>query len=159
MFFGGMYVSDYIIEKLKIENYHKCNNIWDMHRHPDRTVEWGNQLESGEREVYVCVKDNEYVGEIAFYHGQQDPVYTIIGRRVYISRMIVKEELRNQGIGALLLDFMCDLARERGYTELSLGVDVTNLPARHLYKKKGFTKVLYHGTDKWGEFYKLLKRI
>lgn len=147
------------IIKLDPENYHKCSNIWDMKKHPDRAEEWYSQIVEGSREIYVYIKDEEYIGEIAFFFKHEDPDYYIPGRRIYISRMIVKKEFRNQGIGGVLVDFMCDLARKRGYSEISLGVDAVNKPARHLYTKKGFSKVLFHGTDQHGEFYKLLKKL
>jgi ribosomal protein S18 acetylase RimI-like enzyme len=76
-----------------------------------------------------------------------DSDYTIKGRRVYLSRLIVKEEFRNQGIGSILVDFLIEYARELGYQELSLGVDLDNLIAIKLYMKKGFTRVLYQGVD------------
>ena len=152
-------MNEYQIIKLKPENYHKCSNIWDMKKYPDRTETWYKQIVEGSREVYVYLKDDEYIGEIAFFSKYEDPDYYIPGRRVYLSRMIVKSEFRNQGIGGVLIDFMCNLARKSGYSEMALGVDVVNKPARHLYAKKGFEEVLFHGEDQHGEFYKLLKNL
>lgn len=65
--------------------------------------------------------------------------------------MIVK--CRNQGIGHILLDYLIEEAKSLG----SLGVDIDNLRARHLYEKKGFTNLLLEGKDEYGEFVKLLK--
>lgn len=152
-------MNNHQIIKLDPENYNKCSNIWDMKKYPDRTDEWYKQIVEGTREVYVFIKDGDYVGEIAFFLKFEDPDYYIPGKRIYISRMIVKNDFRNQGIGGVLLEFMCELARKRGYQEISLGVDAVNKPARHLYEKKGFTEVLFHGVDQHGEFYKLLKKL
>lgn len=152
-------MSEYIIEKLKPEDYHKCSNIWDMKKYPDRTDEWYREIVDGTREVFIYIQDGEYLGEIALFQKTSDPEYYIPNQRAYLSRMIVKSEFRNQGIGGILIDFLCDLAKEKGYSEISLGVDVINMAARHLYSKKGFTEVLYHGTDQHGEFFKLLKKL
>ena len=108
-------------------------------QYPERTEEWYKQIVEGNREVYVFIIGGEYIGEIAFFNKLEDPDYYIPGKRIYISRMIVKNEFRNMGIGGVLIDFMCDLAYKRGFTEISLGVDAVNKPARHLYEKKGFT--------------------
>jgi ribosomal protein S18 acetylase RimI-like enzyme len=73
--------------------------------------------------------------------------------------MIVKKEFRNRGIAGMLIDHMVDYARELGYKEMSLGVNVDNLAARHLYEKKGFTEIIFHGSDEDGEYVKLIKKL
>ena len=89
----------------------------------------------------------------------EDRDYTIPGQRIYLSRLIVKEEYRGQGIGGILLDYMVKKIREMGYHEISIGVDKDNAAALHLYRKKGFTTVLYEGADQYGEYYKLMKAL
>ena len=44
-----------------------------------------------------------------------------------------------------------------GYKEISIGVDKDNTAALHLYRKKGFTTVIFDGADEYGKYYKLLK--
>ncbi|MEC2176987.1 GNAT family N-acetyltransferase, partial [Bacillus amyloliquefaciens] len=85
--------------------------------------------------------------------------YTIPDKRIYLSRMIVKEGYRNRGIGGIIVDYLIDYAKHLGYEEITLGVDTDNLNARHLYEKKGFTTVLFLGEDEYGEYVKLLKKL
>ena len=85
--------------------------------------------------------------------------YTIPEQRVYISHLIVKHEYRRQGIGKMLVDFITDKAKELGYSEMSIGVDLDNYPALKLYVDAGFNKVIYIGEDKQGKYVKLLKTI
>jgi len=49
----------------------------------------------------------------------------------------VLADWRGQGIGAALLDALCQYAREQGFRALSLSVDRAN-PARRLYARAGF---------------------
>ena len=49
----------------------------------------------------------------------------------------VLAEWRGQGVGAALLDGLCQQARAQGYRALSLSVACTN-PARRLYARAGF---------------------
>ena len=88
-----------------------------------------------------------------------DPDYTILGQRVYVSRMIVKKEYRGRGIGSEILEFLINKATEMGFSEMTIGVDKDNINALHLYRKYGFTQVLFDGADEDGEYYKLMKRI
>ena len=54
---------------------------------------------------------------------------------------------------------MIEKLKYNGYKEITVGVDKDNLAAIHLYRKKGFTKVLFNGGDEQGEYFKLLKKL
>ncbi|MBO5065409.1 MAG: GNAT family N-acetyltransferase [Clostridia bacterium] len=147
-----------VIEPLKPEEYHKCANIWNMKAQP-LAEKWRDEIEIGNRLVFVYKINREFIGEGALVLDTGDPDYTIPGRRVYVSRMIVKKEYRNRGIGSEILEFLIRKAEEMDFTEMTIGVDKDNVNALHLYRKYGFTEVLFDGADKDGEFFKLMKRI
>lgn len=147
------------IIRLLPENYSKCSNIWDMEKNPARTRRWYGELLSGNRLTFVYVEKGEYVGEGSLVLQNGDPDYTVENRRIYLSRMIVKEEYRRRGVGGEMIDYLSRYAKELGYAELSLGVDIANVNARRLYEKKGFTELLFEGEDEHGKFVKLLKRL
>ena len=147
-----------VIEQLQLKDYEKCNNIWNM-----ATCEFiekiRKEIEAGNRTVYIYKIDGEFIGEIAFVLEMNDPDYTRPNHRVYISRLLVKQEYRNKGIGGILIDHVLDVVQELGYKEATIGVDKDNVAALHLYQKKGFVTVLFDGKDEYGEFYKLLKSL
>ena len=146
------------IEPLAPEDYHKCSNIWNMKSQP-LADKWYDEIVSGNRIVYVYKINGEFIGEGALVFDEGDSDYTIPQKRIYVSRMIVKKEYRNRGIGSEILEFLIEKATEMGYTEMTIGVDKDNVNALHLYRKYGFTQVLFDGADEDGEYYKLLKRI
>ena len=150
--------ADITIEPLKLEEYGRCQNIWNMKTQP-LTETWRSEIASGNRLVFIYKINGEFIGEGALVLDADDPDYTIPGRRVYISRMIVKKEYRNRGIGSAVLAFLIEKAKEMGFAEAAIGVDKDNANALHLYRKFGFTEVLFDGADEYGEFYKLLKRL
>lgn len=152
-------MSNGVIIKLDPKDYEKCNNIWDMSRIPERAKCWYDELISGNRIIFVYTENGEFLGEGALLFDRGDPDYTIPNKRIYLSRMIVKAEHRNRGIGGKIIDFLVEYAKNLGYEEMSLGVDVDNEHARHLYEKKGFTDVIFHGVDEQGEYVKLLKKL
>lgn len=82
------------IIKLDLSEYEKCNNIWDMQRHPDKTKLWYDQLVSGNRITFIYRDNGEFVGECSLLFDRGDPDYTIPQQRIYLSRMIVKREFR-----------------------------------------------------------------
>ncbi len=150
------------MEKYKItpitpENYSKCNNIWDMTKDSKYAQKFLKEIINGTRFAFAYSANDEFLGECAIVIKNDDPDYTIENKRAYLSRLIVKDTMRNQGIGNILVDFIISQAKELGFSELSLGVDKDNLVAIHLYKTKGFTNTIYEGEDNLGAFYKLLK--
>ena len=109
--------------------------------------------------VFIYKINGEFIGEGALDFDTGDPDYTIPHKRVYVSRMIVKKEYRGRGIGSDILDFLIAKAKEMGFSEMAIGVDKDNIVALNLYKKFGFTNVLFDGTDEDGEYFKLMKTL
>lgn len=149
----------YQIKKLKLEDYYKCSNIWEMEKRPNISKMFYDELVSGNRITFIYLENNEFIGEGSLVFQHNDPDYTIPEKRIYLSRIIVKDEYQNRGIGGTIVNYLIDYAKQLGYEEITLGVDTDNTNARHLYEKKGFTTVLYHGEDEYGEYVKLLKKL
>ena len=147
------------IELLKIEDYEKCGNIWDMKKHAGLAEQFLTELKSGNRMIWIYQQNGAFLGEIALVKEMNDPDYTIPNRRIYVSRLIVKREYRRQGIGRALVAFVTQKARELGYHELTIGVDLDNYAALKLYIDSGFDKVLFIGEDEQGKYVKLLKTV
>ena len=147
-----------VIEPLKLEEYSKCSNIWNMKKQP-LTEKWREEIARGNRLVFIYKINGEFVGEGALVIDTGDPDYTVPDKRVYVSRMIVKKEYRNRGIGSEILEFLIRKAKEMGFSEMTIGVDKDNENALHLYRKYGFTEVLFDGEDENGEYFKLMKKI
>jgi len=152
-------MTDYKIIKLDPGGYEKCNNIWNMAKNPERTKKWYDEIVSGNRIVYIYTENEEFIGEGALVFENGDRDYTIPNQRIYLSRMIVKPDCQNRGVGGIILDYLIQTAKEFGYKEISLGVDKVNIKARHLYEKKGFNTVIFDGADEHGEYAKLLKML
>lgn len=145
---------NYIIEQLNITNYDKSNNVWNMESFPF-TKQFKKQIAFGNREPYLMKYNNEYISscDLVYNYGE----YTDINK-VYLSRLIVKKEYRNKGIGQELLKYMIALCKEKGYQQITVGVDVDNKKALHIYKKHGF-KTYETATDEYGEYYKMIKQL
>lgn len=56
----------------------------------------------------------------------------------YIDTICVNPNFRGQGIGTLLLNYAETLCKEKGYSKLSLSVELEKVRARQLYEKIGF---------------------
>ena len=128
------------IIRLDLSDFDKCGNIWDMQKQSELAARFLREM----REVVTDAGD---------------PQYTIPDRRLYVSRLIVKDEYRRQGIGKKLVDFIVRNAQQEGYRELSIGVDLDNDPALRLYTQMGFDRIVHIGEDEYGRFIKLIKEL
>jgi ribosomal protein S18 acetylase RimI-like enzyme len=63
---------------------------------------------------------------------------TVDNERFLLDGICVAASARDQGVGTLLLDAICDEARARGYYSVRLDVIDTNPRARALYERNGF---------------------
>ena len=150
---------DFEIIELSPAEFEKCGNIWNMKQQEKLANQFYGELISSQRVTYVCKQDNEFIGEISLVFDTNDSDYTIDKRRVYVSHLIVKPEKRRNGLGKRLVESATDKAKEMGYSEMSIGVDLDNYPALKLYADSGFDKILFIGEDYQGKYVKLLKEI
>ena len=147
------------IIKLKIEDFKKCNNIWDMAKQKELAAKFYNELLSGNRITYVYLDNGEYVGEVSLVFDMNDSDYTISNKRIYLSRLIVKKEFRQKRIGTKLIQYIKNIAKELNYEEISVGVDLDNYKALKLYVKNGFKTIISVDKDEQGEYAKLLMNL
>ena len=149
-------MESYEINRIGLEDYPKCGAIWDMDACP-YTQTFISQIKAGVREVYILTVDGEYIAEYDLVY--DNPEYeTVPGKRLYLSRLIVKKEQRGKGYGKAITQHILTLAKEKGYREIALGVNRDNTAAVGLYKSLGFT-VYEEAEDKDGKFYRMIKQL
>ena len=148
-----------MIIRLKPEDYAKCSNIWDTEAQRELAQQCHAEIVSGNRAAYAYVVGGAFVGEISLVFDAGDPDYTIAGRRVYLSRLIVKPEFQRRGIGKKLVAFAADEAKKSGCREMSVGVNLDNYPALKLYVNAGFREILRADTDEYGAYVKLKRTL
>ena len=152
-----MMETGHTIARLDPADLPKCGNIWDMERQSGLAERFRRELLCGDRITYVYKVKEDFVGEISLVFDMEDPDYTIPGKRVYVSHLLVKRPFRRQGIGKRLTAFAAAEAEAMGYWEQSIGVDLENYAALRLYTEMGFRTILSLGEDAGGRYVKLLR--
>ena len=111
------------------------------------------QQKAGNREAYALYSNGDIAAECHIVY--DNPEYgTVPGQRVYLSRMVTRKEYRRRGYGETIARYILDLAKEKGYTEIALGVNCDNTAALSLYRKLGFA-VYDSAEDAYGQFYRM----
>ncbi len=93
-------------------------------------------------EDWICVAENER-GIAAFLAIE---VHREENGFLYYDDFCVKKEYRGRGIGSALLDEAETYCRSLGFSTVLLHVEQSNLAARRLYEKRGFTILRQEGT-------------
>lgn len=142
------------VKEISCDEFDKLSNIWNLKK-CRFTSQFKDELLNGNRIVFALCINDKPIAECDFVFSKEERDYTIEGRRIYLSRLIVKKENRGIGLGQAMLEFMIKKAKIMGYTELSVGVDTDNDTAFYIYKKHGF-QIFETAQDEYGKYYKML---
>ncbi|WP_428223635.1 GNAT family N-acetyltransferase [Flavobacterium sp.] len=94
------------------------------------------KLERNQCKIFITQVHEEVSGFIVLLAKRN--ILTKLSYDWHIAYLCVKDEYRRNRIGERLLDFTIDFAVATKANELSLYTNKDNLPAIHLYRKKGF---------------------
>lgn len=96
-------------------------------------------MSEGYRLAYI-EENGKAVAAIGFRYQQ----YLYNGKHFYIDDLSTLPESRGKGYGGMLLGYVADLAREKGYKVITLDSGYTRLDAHRLYLNKGFVLAAHH---------------
>ncbi len=147
-----------VIEILDIKDFYECNNIWDMEKQKSLADQFYQEIIDNNRITFIYKIDGEFIGEVSLVFDKKDPDYTIKNKRIYVSRFLVKDGYRSQGIGTIMMDYIIKYAEGLGYKEMSVGVDLDNYRAIKFYVKNGFNNITFIGEDEFSKYMKLLRK-
>lgn len=103
-----------------------------------------NELENP-ASTYIVAKDEQ--NNIVGYAGIWQPI-----DEAHITNIVTKKDKRRNKIGTRMLEELIKIAKEKKLKDITLEVNVNNIPAINLYKKYNFKEVgirkkYYNNTD------------
>lgn len=104
----------------------------DFEKASDQVINSVEQMEQEQEHFhcFVAEKDGEIVGMALYFIAY----FTWVGKSLYLDDLYVKQELRGQGIGKLLLKEIFKVARDENCKRLRWQVLEWNTPAVEFYK-------------------------
>lgn len=133
------------IEEMKLEHLEKIKERLST----DFDDFWNENIIKSELEnpasSYIVAIDEK--NEVVGYAGIWQPI-----DEAHITNIVIKKEKRGQKIGEKMLKKLIEIAKERKLNNITLEVNVNNIPAINLYKKYyfeqvGLRKKYYNNTD------------
>lgn len=136
------------IQLASITNIEEIARLFDLYRQfyqcqPDIELSRsfiGDRLKNNESTIFIALDDDSKVrGFVQLYASfcSIDVCKILILHDLY-----VEAELRNRGVGKLLMDRATDYARETGVGRIDLLTSKTNYSGQALYEKLGYEKTL-----------------
>ena len=113
--------------------------------------------------VWESVKIQKWQLVPSFFHAFKDIVALIsLGEGntdvYHVSMLATLAQFRGMGVGCALLEYAEQLALHKGYTKISLTVEVENTTAQRLYAKQGY-KIIGQSGNNHAQVYKMRKMI
>jgi diamine N-acetyltransferase len=107
---------------------------------PARSREYFERILTNENAaLFVAEQQSTLVGMIHSEVRAAPDLSLFVSRHfVYIDDLVVSERFRHQGVGLALVERVHQWSREKGITEVELGVWEFNTPARIFYEKLGY---------------------
>ena len=123
---------------------------------------WKSRGESSEESFQALTKLRPYI-HIAKLNNQPIGYVTVerdgpVPGAAYMRNIVVKPELRRQGVGTAMLDHAIQVAKDMYRKTVALRVDPANAPAVSFYRKAGFTTVATVVSKKSGKLRLLMSR-
>ncbi len=123
---------------------------------------WKKRNETAEQSLQAITKLRPFV-QVARYQNHIIGYVTVerdgpVAGAAYMRNIAVKSELRQKGIGTMLLNHAIQVARDLHRRTLALRVDPANSAAVAFYRKAGFTTVATVVSKKSGKLRLLMSR-
>lgn len=120
-----------------------------------RSVGWSSvdtglvSMARGRSVVYLLEVDGGVAASGALVFRGEDPELADGATSALISNLIVNPSFQKRGLGTHLLHYLEAQAQRRGFQRVTIGVDVPNAGARHLYEREGYGP-LKDKSEAWG---------
>ncbi len=106
-------------------------------------------MQEGYQLAFIEGEDGYALSAVGFRYVQ----FLFNGKHFYIDDLSTLPEARGKGHAGKLLDHVCELARQKGFEQVTLDSGHQRHAAHRLYLNKGFTISSHHFTKKLVEDY------
>lgn len=120
-------------------------------------------IEKGIIDIFALFDRDKIIGELRVKYISDDSRFADKSKRAYIYAFRIHKKYQGKGLGNFLLENVLSILVNKGYMELTVGVEDDNQKARYMYEKNGFTESIARIKESYqGDSYEydlLLKRI
>lgn len=156
-------MSEFSVRPLAISELSMLTKLFHYNDVQAMIDETAKSIEQGDIDIFGLFKGSKLIGELRVMYQSVEEDKVIPEKRAYLYAFRVHKNDQGKGLGKYLAGQVIDRLAEKGYSELTIGVEDDNERAIHIYKQFGFDELIarkYEEYEGYGYEYNLyLKRL
>lgn len=130
------------VRPLSVNELHKLTDLFHYNDVQAMIDDTAQSIEQRRTDVFGLFKGTRLIGELHAMYQCEETDKVIPGKRAYLYAFRVHKKYQGQGFGNYLLKKVVDIIAEKGYSELTVGVEDDNERAIYMYEKFGFNELI-----------------
>lgn len=127
---------------IRIGTIDEFKKLWNCSDTPTYTY-FLNHIEKDTVEFWTVEIDQELIAELYIFWNSEDVEEADGKARAYLCAFRVSKKYQNMGIGTKLMNRVIERIYEKGFSEITIGIDQREYRKLHtLYQKYGFTELV-----------------
>ena len=142
------------IKRLSVNDLYLLNNLFSYNDLDEMIHNNTKKIRTGDIDIFGLFSHKELIGEIRVMYTHADKRFAWKGKRAYLYAFRIHKDFQGMGLGKLLLRSVIDSLYDKGYSEMTVGVEDDNERAKYIYKSFGFDKIIARVQEEYqGEKY------
>lgn len=116
--------------------------LFDYNNPDEMIAENTRDINEGKIDIFGLFQEDRLIGEIHVAYVHNDERFAVKNKCAYLFAFRIHKDFQGKGYGQFLMNKVISILAEKGYSELTIGVEGDNEKALHIYLKLGFTQLI-----------------
>ena len=143
---GRVTMSKFSVRPLMISELPMLTKLFHYNDVQAMIDETAQSIEQGDIDIFGLFKGSKLIGELHVMYQSEEEDKVIPEKRAYLYAFRVHKNDQGKGLGKYLAGQVIDRLAEKGYSELTIGVEDDNERAIHIIDNSGLTNLLPENT-------------
>ena len=130
------------IRTINMDELNLLFQLFDYNNPDEMIAENTRDITEGKIDIFGLFREDRLIGEIHAAYVHDDNRFAVRNKRTYLFAFRIHKDFQGKGYGQFLMNEVISILAEKGYSELTIGVEDDNETAIHIYSKLGFTQLI-----------------
>ena len=130
------------IRNINMDELNLLFQLFDYNNPDEMIAENTRDITEGKIDIFGLFREDRLIGEIHAAYVHDDNRFAVRNKRTYLFAFRIHKDFQGKGYGQFLMNEVISILAEKGYSELTIGVEDDNETAIHIYSKLGFTQLI-----------------
>ena len=139
---GEFKMENKYIKKLSANELMILSELFDYNDIDAMIADNTQQIKDGIIDIFCLFENSSLLGELRVMYTNEDEQFAVKGKRAYLFALRIHKDYQGKGFGKCLSENVIAELTQKGYSELTVGVEDDNARAIHIYNSFGFNKII-----------------